>query len=53
MPPEGFKTGILVSERPQTPALDRADTEMGFIYSSYGKLDNVSETPNVKHPQVT
>jgi hypothetical protein len=38
MPPEGFESAILVSERPQTLALDRANTEIGFIYSSYGKL---------------
>jgi len=44
MLPEGFEPAILASERPQTPTLDRADTEMGFIYSNYGKLDNVSET---------
>ena len=44
MPPEGFEPAILASERPQTFALDRADTKIGFMYSSYGKLDNVSET---------
>ena len=44
MPPEGFEPAVLASERPQTSALDRADTEMDFIYSSYGKLDNASET---------
>ena len=44
MPPERFEPVILASERPQTLALDRADNESGFMYSSYGKLDNVSET---------
>jgi hypothetical protein len=44
MPPEEFEPAIVASERPQTLALDRADTEIGFTYSRYGKLDNVSET---------
>jgi hypothetical protein len=44
MPPEGFEPAILASERPQTLALDRADNEIGCMYSSYGKLDNISET---------
>ena len=52
MPPEGFEPAILASEWPQTLALDRADAEIGFIYSSYGKLDNVCNKPNVKHPQI-
>jgi hypothetical protein len=43
MPPEGFEPAILANDRPQTHALDRADTEISFMYSSCGKLDNISQ----------
>jgi len=34
MPPVGFETTISAGERPQTRALDRADTEIGRGYSA-------------------
>jgi len=33
MPPTGFEPAILKSERPQTHALDRADTGIGYNVS--------------------
>ena len=35
MPPAGFEPTILVSERPQTQALDRAATGIGYEYFSF------------------
>jgi hypothetical protein len=32
MPPVGFESTILVSERPKTHALDRTATGIGYIY---------------------
>jgi hypothetical protein len=32
MPPAGFEPTIPASERPQTKALDRAATGIGFLY---------------------
>jgi hypothetical protein len=37
MPPVGFEPMILVSERPQTHALDRAATGIGLIIFSTHK----------------
>jgi len=39
MPPAGFETAILASERPQAHALERAATEIGTAQSSY--VENV------------
>ena len=46
MPPEGLEPTIPASERPQTYALDRAATGIGFMYCRYAKHDNASEANN-------
>jgi hypothetical protein len=53
MPPVGFETTILVSERPQTHALDRAATAIG-LPNSYpinilsDELTIPDHAPNIK-----
>jgi hypothetical protein len=54
MPPVGFEPKILVSERPQTHALDRTATGIGYngLYK-YKPLHNCHTGPSIKLTTIT
>jgi len=53
MPPVGFEPTIPAGERPQTYALDRADTGTGYQKSNFNYLFAVHDFTSVRHPELS
>jgi hypothetical protein len=51
MPPVEFEPTILVSERPQTHALDRTTTGIGYYYSGFPNLTPTETAPLIIYIQ--